>query len=213
MDTNSDDVKKDVPAPDVKKASPPPPDIKTGPPAPPVPTVADAAPEKPAGTGLNVTIKEGSDEDDSDVGQVPENGVSLMERVGGFLIDVVVGVGIAILLTMIIPFDFLDRIANLAALGYMLTRDSLPFLDGQSVGKKAVGTRAETLDGASLSGNWQPGLIRNAVLLIPLFAIVELVVLVTREDKPEAGRRLGDEWAKTRVVKVTPKAAEGEPEA
>ena len=31
-----------------------------------------------------------------------------------------------------------------------------------------------------------------------------MIVLLTREDKPEQGVRLGDEWAKTMVVPVAP---------
>jgi hypothetical protein len=57
-----------------------------------------------------------------------------------------------------------------------------------------------TLDGKSLVGNWEAALIRNGVLIIPLFPLVELFILLTREDKPERGRRLGDEWAKTKVI-------------
>ena len=76
----------------------------------------------------------------------------------------------------------------------------LQFLGGQSVGKKAMKIRAVTLDGKSLVNNWEPALIRNAILAIPVFPLIELFVLLTREGKPEQGRRLGDEWAKTKVV-------------
>jgi hypothetical protein len=39
--------------------------------------------------------------------------------------------------------------------------------------------------------------------------LVELFVLLTREDKPERGRRLGDEWAKTKViVEIKPQVAD-----
>jgi len=83
-----------------------------------------------------------------------------------------------------------------------VTRDGLPFLGGQSVGKKAMKLKAVTLDDRSLAGNWEPALIRGAVLAIPLFALVELFILLSREEKPERGRRLGDEWAKTKVIVV-----------
>ena len=218
MDTNNDDVKKDVPAPEVKKDGPPPPDIKKGPPAPPVPSMvtggksgASGAPT--TGTGLNVKIKAGDGGAEEDGPREDDNRAGLGERVGGFLIDVLVCVGIGAVLTKIIPFNFLDRVADLAAIAYLLTRDSLPFLKGQSLGKKAVGIRVETLDGNGISENWQAGLVRNAALIVPPFWVVELVVLLTREDKPEAGMRLGDEWAKTRVVKVAKVAADTEGEA
>ena len=85
-----------------------------------------------------------------------------------------------------------------------MTRDSLPFLGGQSVGKKAMKLRVVTQQGASLVNNWEAALIRNAVLAIPLFGFVELIILLTREDKPERGLRLGDEWAKTKVIIAPP---------
>lgn len=86
----------------------------------------------------------------------------------------------------------------IAGPAYLLTRDSLPFLDGQSIGKKAMGLRAVTEDGLPLTNNWGPGIIRNIVLFIPLFPLVELIVLLTNQE----GLRLGDQWAKTRVVSV-----------
>ena len=76
----------------------------------------------------------------------------------------------------------------------------MPFLDGQSIGKKVLKIKAVTEEGATLSGNWNPGLIRNAVLLIPFFPLVELIIMMTNKDKPGGLRRLGDQWAKTKVI-------------
>ncbi|MGA0332485.1 MAG: RDD family protein [Kiritimatiellia bacterium] len=85
----------------------------------------------------------------------------------------------------------------LAAIGYMLTRDALPFLDGQSVGKKAMKLRAVSSEtNAPLTNNWGASVVRNVVLYIPFFAIVELIVLSNNKDN----QRLGDQWAKTKVV-------------
>ena len=95
---------------------------------------------------------------------------------------------------------FAERIAWLVGIAYLVTRDSLPFLGGQSVGKKAMKLKVVTLEGKPITGNWEAALIRNGVLLIPFFGLIELFVLLTREDKPEHGRRLGDEWAKTKVI-------------
>lgn len=81
---------------------------------------------------------------------------------------------------------------------YSLTKDALPFLGGQSVGKKMMKIRAVTETGESLSGNWGPAVIRQVVFVIPFFWLVELVVLLTGKD----GLRFGDKWAKTKVVKV-----------
>ena len=193
---------------DVKKSGPPPPDIKTGAPPPPVPSMISAeekagegeAPAKSAGLNVKIKEDEGGAEDSSadEIDLRP----GLGERVGAFLIDLLVCMGISIVVSSIMPFDFLDNIATLAAIAYLLTRDSLPFLQGQSLGKKALGIRVETLTGEGLAENWKAGALRNVALILPPVWIVELIVLLSREDKPLAGTRLGDEWAKTRVVKV-----------
>lgn len=76
---------------------------------------------------------------------------------------------------------------------YMLVRDALPFLDGQSVGKKVMKIRVVTQDGDSISNNWAASAIRMIPLYIPLLNLYELYKFFT-------GQRLGDDWAKTRVV-------------
>lgn len=125
--------------------------------------------------------------------------VPMATRVIAGAIDAVIGVTLLVMLATILPF-FAGSISYLAYSGYMIARDSLPFLGGQSVGKKAMKIRAVTLDGQSLVGKWETAVIRSGALLIAPFALVELIVLVTREGKPDCGRRLGDEWAKTKVI-------------
>ncbi|MEO6760452.1 MAG: RDD family protein [Saprospiraceae bacterium] len=107
-------------------------------------------------------------------------------RILAYIIDALVTFALAI-----IPF-----VGWIAAFAYFLTRDALPFLDGQSIGKKAMNIRAVTEDGQPLTNNWGPALIRNVVLMIPLFPLIELIVMMTNDKK----QRLGDQWAKTRVV-------------
>jgi uncharacterized RDD family membrane protein YckC len=121
-------------------------------------------------------------------------------RIIATAIDLVVWVGLWILLGMFLP----NSLAWLVSGAYVVLRDSLPFLDGQSIGKKVMKLRAVTLEGAPLTGNWAASAIRNAALIVPLFPIVELIVLLTREDGRDHGSRLGDEWAKTKVLLVTP---------
>jgi uncharacterized RDD family membrane protein YckC len=118
-------------------------------------------------------------------------------RVAAYVIDVLIAIVASMLIGMVS-----SKLANVVVLGYLLTRDALPFLDGQSIGKKAMKIRAVTEDGRSLSGNWNPGLVRNAVMLIPFFPLVELVILLTGKGKPNENRRLGDQWAKTKVIKA-----------
>ncbi len=119
------------------------------------------------------------------------------------LIATVIDFGICVVISlvfMILPSQ-LENLGGLVAMSYILLRDALPFLGGQSIGKKLMKIRAVTADGQSLSGNWSPALIRNAILLVPCLGVIaELIVLITREGKPEAGRRLGDDWAKTKVI-------------
>lgn len=83
---------------------------------------------------------------------------------------------------------------------YFFTKDSLPFLGGQSVGRKLMKIKCVTADGQSMAGQWGPCAIRQIVLFIPFFGLVELYcVLIKNKD---TGLRLGDEWAKTKVVTV-----------
>ncbi|TAE50427.1 MAG: RDD family protein [Bacteroidetes bacterium] len=113
------------------------------------------------------------------------------KRIVAYLID----------LAPVILLGLISReIGTVLGLIYMVVRDGLPFLDGQSIGKRVMNIRAVTLDGASLANNWGPAIIRNIVLLIPFFPLVELVVLLTNKDK----QRLGDQFAKTMVIVSTP---------
>jgi uncharacterized RDD family membrane protein YckC len=181
------------PAPPPKPVIPPP---NLSPPPPPPVLSSSPLPSGPGNAAAKVNLRGPGD----GPLEVPATGgAPFNSRLAAAVIDALVGTGVMIGLFMILP-GFADRLAYLASLAYMVTRDSLPFLGGQSVGKKAMKIRAVTLDGGSLVGKWETALIRNGVLAIPLFGLVELFVLLSREDKPERGRRLGDEWAKTKVI-------------
>lgn len=192
-----------IPPPSIPTpGTPPPPPISTGPSQTP-------APAANPGAAVNVKIrKEGEELVIPGVTAVPFN-----TRAIAVVIDSLVAFGIMLTLKLILPGQMFSSLISWAAyLGYWLTRDSLPFLNGQSIGKKAMKIRAVTLDGRSLSGNWEAGAIRNAPLCIPIFGLVELIVLLTRENTADRGRRLGDEWGKTKVIAEVPKT-EGEDEA
>ena len=175
------------PPPDLPKPAIPPPSLPPVP-EPALPPVSSAPP-------VQVQVREDRDEE-VESGLAPFN-----TRMIAAIIDVLISAGLQIAVSMILP-GFMSRTAWLIGAAYLVTRDSLPFLGGQSVGKKAMHLRAVTLDGKPLTGNWEPGLIRSAVLMIPFFALVEIFILLTREGKPDQGRRLGDEWAKTKVIVV-----------
>ena len=191
---------------DSAKYTPPPPDLPNGPPpAPPESepgTAGNGRDSDPSGDrpeALQVRVAPEGDDEGRDAEDVVGGEASLPNRVAATAIDFVVATGLYLGVMLLLP-DYLERVSSLIWVGYVLTRDSLPFLQGQSVGKKAMGIQAVTSEGKSLMGNWQPGLVRNAVLLIPLFPLVELFVLISRQDRPDPALRLGDEWAKTKVV-------------
>ncbi len=177
-----------IPAPFI-----PPPNLSPPPPPPPSPL------SSPGSAAVKVNLRGATDTDTDDDGAPAKGAAPFNTRATAAVIDGVVAAGIIIGLSFLLP-GFAHKLAWLAGMAYLVTRDSLPFLGGQSVGKKAMKLRAVTLDGQPLVGNWEVALIRNGVLIIPLFAVVELYILLTREDKPERGRRLGDEWAKTKVI-------------
>jgi len=127
----------------------------------------------------------------------------LNPRIIAALIDCAIASIPSYVLGQLVPI--LGTLCSLVGFAYLLTRDSLPFLGGQSIGKKAMKLKAVTLDGKSLVNNWEPAIIRNLALLI---SPIELYVLFTREGKPNQGTRLGDEWAKTKVI-----VAEDQPSA
>ena len=185
-----------VPPPDLPKPNIPPPDLPKPPP------VEAPAPPPP----VKVAIRQpGDPEPEPDDGTLaPFN-----TRIIAALIDVLISMGLYIAAVFILP-GFVERAAGLLSLGYLIARDSLPFLGGQSVGKRAVKLKVVTLEDKPIIGNWEVCLIRNGVLLIPFFGLVELFVLLTREGKPDQGRRLGDEWAKTKVVIAGDEPAAGE---
>lgn len=120
---------------------------------------------------------------------------SLGQRIGAGLIDILVAMAAGYAVSRISSgLGFAVQVA------YMMTRDSLSFLDGQSIGKKALNLRAVTEAGKSLSGDWNAGLIRNISMAVPFLPLVELIILLVGSGKPGGLRRLGDQWAKTKVV-------------
>ncbi|OYV06761.1 MAG: hypothetical protein CFE26_04530 [Verrucomicrobiales bacterium VVV1] len=192
----------DLPPPSIPSV--PPPSIPPNIPPPSLPPVWSATPPPPPASEpqVRIAIKEGGEEEGAASELAPFN-----TRVIAAVIDILISIGVQVAL-VIVSQGFMNRLGWVVGLAYLLTRDSLPFLGGQSVGKKAMHLKVVTLDGKPLTGNWEPGLIRNAVLCIPFVGmLLELFILLTREGKPDQGRRLGDEWGKTKVI-VVPVEAE-----
>jgi uncharacterized RDD family membrane protein YckC len=86
------------------------------------------------------------------------------------------------------------------AILYSFTKDALPFLGGQSVGKKVMGLRVVNVEtGKPIKGDYGTAITRQLSLFIPFFGFVDACMVFSSE-----GRRFGDKWAKTVVVKNTP---------
>lgn len=83
------------------------------------------------------------------------------------------------------------------AILYTFTKDALPFLGGQSIGKKAMGIRVVSQEtGRPIKGDYGAAITRQISLFIPFFNLVDACMVFSAD-----GRRFGDKWAKTVVVK------------
>jgi uncharacterized RDD family membrane protein YckC len=199
MDQESETPKPNLRPPDLKAPDlAPPPSI----PAPSFTPPPAAPPVSPASFGPPPTMEIPEEAKKKVKEVVPDEDEVKAGDIAPFNTRVVAAVidwGVVLCLTFVLSMvsSILGLLGNAAAIGYMLTKDSLPFLGGQSIGKKVMKLRAVTADGAPLTGNWEKGVLRNAFLLL---APVELIILLIREEKPEKGRRLGDDFAKTKVI-------------
>lgn len=186
------DEKKIIPPPTIKPSTPAPP--------PPTPSFETADLEPPAVEGLEV-VEEITEEKEELAEPSPRDDVEvdLVNRFLGALVDSLVAGGLGYLATAATGVSVVQYVVVAIVL---LTRDSLPFLEGQSIGKKVMKTKAVKLDGSSLSNDWVTGAIRNILLAVPIVGLIECFILLTRSGNPGAGFRLGDDWAKTKVISV-----------
>lgn len=92
----------------------------------------------------------------------------------------------------------LAMIGYAIGIAYFLTKDALPFLNGQSVGKKLMGIKViKESGGQMLTNDYGTAITRQVSLLIPLFNLVDALMVFSNDRK-----RFGDKWAKTVVVKA-----------
>lgn len=168
-----------------------------------MPPIKESAPLSPAPPSIRpekISLRVTAEDDEAEAGQPPPAAT----RITAAFIDFLIAVGIYVVVVFLLP----GFLAWLAASAYLVLRDSLPFLDCQSIGKRVMKIRVLTQAGESLGGDWKTSLIRNAIMAVPPVALIELVVLLTREDTAQAGCRLGDEWAKTKVIIDAPAVEE-----
>ena len=81
----------------------------------------------------------------------------------------------------------------LPGLAYALLKDTL--YDGRSIGKKMMGLQvinSQTLTPCKM----MESVIRNVSLLIPVFSLVEVIMVFVDKDN----LRFGDKWANTMVI-------------
>jgi uncharacterized RDD family membrane protein YckC len=82
-------------------------------------------------------------------------------------------------------------------LAYLLTKESLPLFNGQSIGKKIL--RIQVVDNDTyepIKNKYEKSLIRNISLLIPVFQFIDALMIFSSDRK-----RFGDQWAGTIVIK------------
>jgi uncharacterized RDD family membrane protein YckC len=114
------------------------------------------------------------------------------QRVLAFIVDALVIGAVNYLLVSVTRSIYLGQIIGVA---YLITKDALPFLDGQSIGKKALGIKVIKEDtGLSIKNDYQAGFMRALGQLI----VVDYFYIFFSPD----GKRLGDKFAGTLVVKV-----------
>ena len=90
----------------------------------------------------------------------------------------------------------IPAIGIVIAIVYSLVKDALPFLDGQSIGKRAMGIRAVKLAGGEpLTDDYVTAIVRQISLWIPFFNVVDACMVFS-----EGRQRFGDRWAKTIVI-------------
>ncbi|MFT3740137.1 MAG: hypothetical protein QM786_15420 [Breznakibacter sp.] len=109
-----------------------------------------------------------------------------IERLASVGLDLFIGISI-----MLFPLG-----GWIIGIAYVLLRDALPFLQGQSLGKHFFGLRVVTKHNLKpITGQYKRSIIRGAIILIPGLNLWDIYVYFT------SGQRLADEWTQTMVIK------------
>ena len=192
-----DTPKPNIPKPSIPKPNIPAPNLDRSTTAAPLSSVDSGAMETPVAPSEPEVIEEST--------PVAYTETLLPQRMLAGLIDYVAASVLVGVSSLVMP-DFLSSIPTGLGFVYLLFKDSLPFLGGQSLGKKVTKIQAVTSDGEPLTKDLKAGLLRNITAAIPLLAIVEAFVLNSREKASNVGLRLGDDFAGTKVISVAPPA-------
>ena len=194
----------DIPEPNIPKPNIPQPNIpKPNIPAPNTDRSSSSPPVSAVETGaMETPVAKPTAPSEEEVSSIEYTETLLPQRIVSGLIDGIVAGALAGIVSALLP----NVLGNAVGLAYILFKDSLPFLGGQSVGKKVMKIQAVSAEGAPLTKDFKQGIIRNVPLVIPFVALVEVYILHTRENAPNAGLRLGDDFAKTKVITMKPAA-------
>lgn len=124
-----------------------------------------------------------------------------LQRFVAYFIDGLIGAVPVIIFASLRMYSLMP-IGQLVAIAYVLTKDALPevsgYLGGQSIGKKIMNIKAvKEATGESLLGDYGTAITRQISLLIPIFNLVDMLMVFSDDRK-----RFGDKWAKTIVVKA-----------
>ena len=119
------------------------------------------------------------------------------KRVCAFFIDSSIIQIVNGALFIVLSFD----VSWLVWAAYILLKDCV---NGQSLGKKIVGT--QVVDETGAVAEPFKAITRNVLMVLPIFPFIEYIVML--RDK-EQGRRLGDKMAKTRVNDLKPAVSDG----
>lgn len=108
------------------------------------------------------------------------------QRLSAVLIDLLIAGSMAYLLPIAGP---------VLSVIYFLTKDALPFLNGQSLGKRFVGIKVVNDNQEPIINNYSASIIRSVTLAIPILNVLDILSLLMNQRK-----RWGDKLAHTRVV-------------
>jgi uncharacterized RDD family membrane protein YckC len=128
-------------------------------------------------------------------GSVPSQFVKAepMQRLAAGMIDLIF-IGVAASFLSFVPYS--NYFFNPLMIAYFLLRDTLPLLEGRSLGKTLIGLRVvRENDHSRITDDYGTGIIRNVLFFIPLAGIIDAFMIFSQERK-----RFGDRWAKTIVV-------------
>ena len=96
-------------------------------------------------------------------------------------------------ITLFIPNNF----GVFLGIIYHLIKDALPFLDGKSIGKAMLGIRVvDENTKLSISNEYTISIMRQIPLIIPFVNIIDSLMVFSSK-----GKRFGDNWAHTIVIK------------